>query len=79
MACLLADAESAGAALAVHSRAAGADLSGRRKLLTVEDPQTGQASMLSARWLVNAAGEAGLWRGQRHGLLAAPTAAGRPV
>ncbi|KAI8469205.1 MAG: FAD dependent oxidoreductase [Monoraphidium minutum] len=56
---LLGDAEAAGASLAVNSRLAGADLAagpGGLKALQVEDAATGEASRLTCKWLVNAAG-----------------------
>jgi hypothetical protein len=50
------DAESAGASLAVHSRVTGVTAEAARKLVHVEDVNTGERSTVGARWLVNAAG-----------------------
>ncbi|KIZ01693.1 hypothetical protein MNEG_6267 [Monoraphidium neglectum] len=50
------DAESAGASMAVHSRVTGVTAEAARKLVHVEDVNTGERSTVGARWLVNAAG-----------------------
>ena len=56
MECLLADAEQAGATLALHTQLLSANVAGGRKSLVVQDTTSGEQMQLSTQLVVNSAG-----------------------